>query len=137
MATLAQRSARRSGAVVAALAAVAIAGARVQLELGGGVGACPFRAVTGLPCPLCGSTRALALLSEGDAGFLHYNAVVALAVAVALTAGVVAAVRPDWAARLARLAPARHPLRTTVVVVLAAWVVAVANRGSIGSGPAP
>ena len=34
---------------------------------------CPFRALTGLPCPLCGGTRAFAWAARGDTGFLSYN----------------------------------------------------------------
>src|SRR4051812_42664239 len=54
---------------------------------------CPFRALTGLPCPLCGGTRAFAWVARGDAGFLHYNAfwvLVAGAVGVAGGVGLVA-----------------------------------------------
>src|SRR5829696_7682548 len=35
---------------------------------------CPFRAATGLPCPLCGATRAFALAVRGDGGWMSYNA---------------------------------------------------------------
>ncbi|MGH2970351.1 MAG: DUF2752 domain-containing protein, partial [Solirubrobacteraceae bacterium] len=36
---------------------------------------CPFLAVTGLPCPLCGSTRSFALAARGDMALFGYNAV--------------------------------------------------------------
>lgn len=40
---------------------------------------CPFRAVTGIPCPGCGMTRStLALLTFDIKGFLYYNPMVAL-----------------------------------------------------------
>lgn len=35
------------------------------LQGGGGLG-CPFRALTGLPCPLCGGTHACAAVVQGD-----------------------------------------------------------------------
>jgi Protein of unknown function (DUF2752) len=125
-------SPRAAGMAVAALAAGAIAAARLETDLAGGEGMpCPFREVTGLPCPLCGSTRALAHLGELDPVFLRYNAVVALAVAVALAAGVLVAVRPAAASRLSRLGAARRPLRTGLLLVLAAWVVALLNHATI------
>src|SRR3954454_7969897 len=34
---------------------------------------CPFRTLTGLPCPLCGGTRAFVYAFNGDGRFLHYN----------------------------------------------------------------
>src|SRR4029079_10376410 len=33
----------------------------------------PFRALTGLPCPLCGATRAFVYFCNGDTRFLDYN----------------------------------------------------------------
>jgi len=35
---------------------------------------CPFRALTGLPCPLCGATRAIVLASHGDMSMFRFNA---------------------------------------------------------------
>lgn len=37
-------------------------------------GICPFLAFSGLPCPLCGGTRAFAFVTSGDLAFLDYNA---------------------------------------------------------------
>lgn len=40
---------------------------------------CPFRAVTGIPCPGCGMTRsAISILTLDIEGFLHYNPMVVL-----------------------------------------------------------
>jgi hypothetical protein len=44
---------------------------------------CPFQAITGVPCPLCGATRAFVLAGHLDARWLDYGAVWVLA-AVAL-----------------------------------------------------
>jgi len=58
------------------------------------VPACPFHALTGMPCPGCGSTRALVALVRGDfAGALGWNPVAALAI---LGGWTVAAVAPLW-----------------------------------------
>src|SRR3954470_12689011 len=38
-----------------------------------GAALCPFRTLTGLPCPLCGGTRAFVYFFNGDARFLQYN----------------------------------------------------------------
>ncbi len=48
---------------------------------------CPFQALTGLPCPLCGATRAFVLAGHLDARWLEYGAVWVLAFAVLLVTG--------------------------------------------------
>jgi hypothetical protein len=51
----------------AATLAVAACGALVGgSEIGEGPLPCPFRAVTGLPCPFCGMTHSLLALGAGD-----------------------------------------------------------------------
>ncbi len=50
---------------------------------------CPFRALTGLPCPTCGTTRALLALANGHPGAALLENPLAVAVALtALAAGV-------------------------------------------------
>lgn len=44
---------------------MAIAATPTWLHSGPELG-CPFRALTGLPCPLCGATHACAALAQGD-----------------------------------------------------------------------
>ena len=74
---------------VAAIAVVPLAAGAVlpvQPVLDGPV-LCPFRAATGLPCPLCGATRAFVLAGHGDGRWLDYGAVwVVAAVALAVVA---------------------------------------------------
>ena len=59
-------SARRSNTLIfAGLAAVLVAAAVMPVPEHGPV-LCAFRAVTSLPCPSCGMTRAFVALSHGD-----------------------------------------------------------------------
>jgi len=63
---------------------------------------CPFRAVTGVPCPGCGITRALLALAQlrvGEALALHPFAplVVGLAALVAVRPAALQRTRPAWA----------------------------------------
>jgi hypothetical protein len=60
---------------------------------------CPFRAATGLPCPLCGATRAFVLAGHGDGRWLDYGAVwVVAALLIAVVAFTRLQVRPAPAA---------------------------------------
>ena len=46
---------------------------------------CSFRAVVGVPCPTCGTTRLMTTLAHGDlVGAIRFNPAVALAVVAAL-----------------------------------------------------
>jgi hypothetical protein len=88
---------------------------------------CPFLAATGLPCPLCGGTRAVALAAQGDAAFLDYGAVwvvVLLALAV-LGLAALAGRRPPRPAR---------PLPLVLGTLALAWAWALAHTGTIAPG---
>jgi hypothetical protein len=87
---------------------------------------CPFRELTGLPCPLCGATRAFALAARGDARFLDYNAVWVVLAALLVVAGLVVLAR-GRAPRIA--APAGAAL--AVALALVAWTYALAERATI------
>jgi hypothetical protein len=84
---------------------------------------CPLRELTGLPCPLCGATRAFALAARGDGRFLDYNAVWVVVAALLIVAGVVVL--------LTRRRPHLPTLPLTVMVAAIAWVYALAHRGAI------
>jgi hypothetical protein len=94
------------------------------------VPACPFHALTGLPCPGCGATRALVALAQGDVvRAIGWNP---LATSVFVSAWVACAVLPLWVA-------ARQPLpqfapvlpwrsRGTMIALLAGnWAYLVAR----------
>jgi len=70
------------------MAALAVAVTTLALRdphLSGSYGYCPFRALTGLPCPVCGGLRAINDLTRGDLhAALGSNAFVVLTVPVAL-----------------------------------------------------
>lgn len=95
---------------------------------------CPVRAVAGVPCPLCGGTRAFELAATGDPGFLAYNGFWVLLAVAALVAGVGAllaarAGRAPLSAVAATLG--RRPVAAIAVIALGGWIVALANRGAI------
>jgi Protein of unknown function (DUF2752) len=95
--------------------------------------ACPFQEMTGLPCPLCGATRSLGLLAQGDGSFLQYNPVWAILVVAGIPLMLVLARRPAWRTRLARVPLAVRVALVGALVVMA-WSVALANRAAIVTG---
>ena len=94
---------------------------------------CPFRALTGVPCPLCGATRAFVYFFNGDARFLDYNWGWLVLWAALLAWGAFALLR----ARRGRpppLGPLRgHPRRLWAffLLLLPLWGVALLNAGPI------
>jgi hypothetical protein len=114
---------RRAGLALLAAGALPFAVAPVVHGAAGLDVPCPFLAVVGLPCPLCGGTRAVALAAEGDAAFLDYGAVWVLVLIALAVAG---------AAALAGRRPAlRRPVSVLAVTVAVAWAWALANRATI------
>jgi hypothetical protein len=96
---------------------------------GGLLPPCPFREATGLPCPLCGATRAFGLAVRGDGGWTAYNAVWVILAAVAVLAG---ALTLAGALPLARPKPGRRAVTAAALAVVAvAWAYALAQRGTI------
>ena len=92
---------------------------------------CPFRAATGLPCPLCGATRAVELAAHGDPAFLDFGAVWVVVLAGFVVAGLLTAAGRRVAPRPAAILPAG------LVVLGAAWAWALAHAGTIAPGPGP
>jgi hypothetical protein len=74
---------------------------------------CPLRAITGIPCPLCGMTRACVAAAHGHLGSsLVFNPGGLLVMLFALTA----LVRPQWLVR------ARPPVWVISAALGALWV---------------
>lgn len=101
---------------------------------------CPFRAITGLPCPFCGGTRAFEHAAKLDPSFMDYGAIwVFVAIAAAMIAAgllITRAVnRPayDLARSWMRSLPWQVTAGSAVALVLVAWAYALAHRGTIVS----
>jgi hypothetical protein len=91
---------------------------------------CPFRAITGLPCPLCGGTRAFAWVARGDGGFLHYNAFWVLVAVALIVAGVfVLASGRQFLDDLTRTP--RRAMLTFGLLGAAGWAYALVERATI------
>lgn len=114
--------------ILGATTLLTAAAARLYLSAGGLHLAlfCPFRQITGWPCPTCGATRSLAALAQGDlAAALSFNPLVATVAMFSIAAGAVSV-----AGRLSRVElptprpqPALQPLLRAgaVGLVLANW----------------
>jgi hypothetical protein len=128
-ASLGTSSARRGAALAAAGLAPFVVGRALYdanpADIGGPAITCPFRAATGLPCPLCGSTRAVALFAHGDGAWTAYNAVAVVVLLAMVVAGVVLAVRSRPLPRI------RSPLAATAALLAVAWVWTLTHQDTI------
>ena len=110
-----------AGLCVATLGAAACGALAIEGDLSSGPTLCPFRLVTGVPCPFCGMTRSLFALGQGDlgAGVRFHPLGPALLV--------VAALGLWWFGRAAaRKVPARLPrgaLLSGAAALVIAWLV--------------
>jgi hypothetical protein len=89
---------------------------------------CPFRELTGVPCPLCGATRAFALAARGDLGFASYNAVWVVVAALLVVTGALMLVTR----RPIALSP-RLPVALVALLAAAGWAYALAHRATIAA----
>lgn len=134
---VAREEARLGGTAIALGVAPFAAGAAVAVfgrDTAGSPLPCVLRSVAGVPCPLCGGTRAFELAATGDPGFLSYNAAWVVLAALVILGGVVALLaacvgRAPVTAVMGRVRTA--PVFVTFVVVAVAWAVALVNRGTI------
>lgn len=123
-----------SAALVAVGAAPFLAGALLHVDDGRLSQAsipCPFRELTGLPCPLCGSVRGVVLASHLDGGFLSFNAVVVAVLAGLAAIGVAGLAAPRVTGRPLPRPRGRWTLAIVAVLVVAAWSWTLANRAAI------
>jgi hypothetical protein len=126
----------RQGLVIAAVSAAPFCiGAAVFAPADGGVDGpplwpCPFRAITGAPCPLCGATRSVVLAAHGDSRFLDYNpwwvVVLAVGVVIGLAAAGLRRKIPPLAGRVGAVVP--------FAVLAVGWVTALMNADTITQG---
>jgi hypothetical protein len=122
-------SAMRRGLFVLPLTSVvfAVSAAWRVSELPGLV-LCPFRAVTGLPCPGCGMTRAFCSIGHGEfTRAFGYNALAPFVFVAAMLVwahALATVLKLDTArAALERLRPGTRLTRVMLAVVLVWWVV--------------
>src|SRR4051794_37844180 len=110
---------------------------------GTGLPVCPLRAATGVPCPLCGASRAFALAARADGRVWQFNAVwVVLAAAAALAGLLTLAASARGAAprstvrdaAAARLVTPWRIAAATALPLLVPWAYAPAQRGPIVGG---
>ncbi|RNM16005.1 DUF2752 domain-containing protein [Nocardioides pocheonensis] len=127
---------RRIGRPLAAAGAVATATLALRLRdphVHGSWGFCPFKAITGWDCPLCGGLRAVNDLGHGQVGAAaHSNLLfVGLLLPVALVLWV-AAVRRGWTGKGEPLSP-RMINRLTLALAAVAVVFTVYRNTPWGS----
>jgi len=133
---------RQQLALFAAAASAPIAaGALLPLSLTdpGGAIVCPFRATTGIPCPLCGATRAFVAFGHGDGSWIRFNgywvllslAVIAVALALLVVRSLAGKRQPGWAVGDGPVRPALM-LGLLAAVALPGWIWALLNKTTIG-----
>lgn len=119
---------RRYAPVAAAAMVAAVGAVSAFVDPTGGPTLCPFRAVTGLDCPLCGATRAAHQLFRG-----HVLAAMDLNLLFVLVAPVLAwfafaTLRHGFGGRALRLPHLARPTVVAMVVLIAVFTV-VRNLG--------
>ena len=93
---------------------------------------CPFRLITGLPCPLCGGTRAFSYAASGNSKFLSYNGFWVFVAAAMIVMGLLLMFTR---VSLSGLWSKYRGLSVVLVVALLAggWIWSLSNRGLIVS----
>jgi hypothetical protein len=116
---------RRLGAALLLAGTVPFALAPAVHGAGGLDVPCPLLEAAGVPCPLCGATRAVALAAQGDGAFLRFGAVWVVVLAAVALAG---------AAMLAgRRVTVPRPGLAVLATAAVAWAWALAHAGPIAA----
>jgi hypothetical protein len=99
---------------------------------------CPFLEITGVPCPLCGGTRAFVHAAQLQSSFLDYNAIWVFVALIVAIAGVAALVLKQVSRQRFEMVRGtlvqtsnRTRLGIVLVVVAAAWAWAIAHSSAI------
>ena len=117
--------------MIAAGVVGAVCVASALIDPTGGPTLCPFKAMTGLDCPLCGATRAAHQLFRGNViGALDFNAVFVLVAPVLIWLAVVV-LRQGFGGAAPRIP---HVNRSTIVTLVAAVLVFTVVR-NLGVAP--
>ena len=121
----------RRPTVIAASLVGGVCVASALLDPTGGPRLCPFKAMTGLDCPLCGATRAAHQLFRGNViAALDFNAVFVVAAPLLIWIAV-AVLRQGLGDTAVRLPSVRRP---TVIALVAAVVTFTVIR-NLGVAP--
>ena len=123
------RSRRPTVIAVGLVGGVCVASALIDPT--GGPRLCPFKAMTGLDCPLCGATRAAHQLFRGNViGALDFNAMFVLAAPILIWFAI-AVLRQGLGGAAPRMP---HLRRSTVMALVAAVLVFTVIR-NLGVAP--
>ncbi len=113
----------------------------VALVMGSGLVPCAFARATHLPCPGCGSTRAVAALFRGDlAGVLHMNPlgpVMALVLGLLALEAIVSVLKTGDARLVGSTRAGRFLTRALVVVTALDVLLWIARFFGAFGGPVP
>lgn len=119
----------RLGLAVAMLGAFPVAHALTPLILRDAIPLCPFRILTGKPCPFCGVTRAIALATHArwrEAFLMNplWPAFAGTAVAVAVLLAIDAGTGRDLSGRFLRAAARRRAWIFSTLIAFGIWRIA-------------
>jgi Protein of unknown function (DUF2752) len=104
-----------AGVAAAALANLSVPGRPATL--------CPFRAITGIPCPFCGGTTAAVRIGHFDLlGALRANPVVVVGAIAVMAIPVLTSLPRIAAVRAARRSLSRRPTRSAWAIIAAALI---------------